>query len=99
MTDLFFQMTKLQQNMIKLAKIKSKAVSVLKECTYYNFLVKTENRNPRILWALSSGETHWGQVLGVSITPFPPLCLREAFKVFSQEKYTKILQVFQVPWE
>ena len=85
--------------MIKLAKIKSKAVSVLKECTYYNFLVKTENRNPRILWALSSGETHWGQVLGVSITPFPPLCLREAFKVFSQEKYTKILQVFQVPWE
>ena len=33
---------KLQQNMIKLAKIKSKAVSVLKERTHYNFLVKTK---------------------------------------------------------
>lgn len=28
---------KVTTNMIKLAKIKSKAVSVLKECTHYNF--------------------------------------------------------------
>lgn len=55
--------------MIELPKIKPKAVSVLKQCTHYNFLVKIENRNQRSR-ALSPGETHCSQVHGVSSIPF-----------------------------
>ena len=55
---------KLQQNMIKLAKIKSKAVSVLKEHTHYNFLVKTKqkpkNSMGTIFWRDSLGSGSWG---------------------------------------
>ena len=56
-------------NMIELPKIKPKAVSVLKQCTHHNSLVRIENRNRRSR-ALSPGETHSSQVRGVSSTPF-----------------------------